>query len=112
MAFEKLCTLDDVWEGEMEEFTTATGRDVLVVCIEGGRIKAFQSMCPHQEIALIDGSFEGGVITCKAHLWQFDSETGAGLNPTDCRIAEYPVDIRGDDVFVNVEGVEPCKSHT
>lgn len=112
MAFEKICSLDDVWEGEMEEFTTAEGRDVLVVCIEGGKIKAFQSMCPHQEIALIDGTFENGVITCKAHLWQFDSETGQGLNPTDCRIAEYPIKIDGDDVFIDVAGVEPCKSHT
>ncbi|MDD3443989.1 MAG: Rieske 2Fe-2S domain-containing protein [Zavarzinia sp.] len=112
MAFEKICSLDDVWEGEMEEFTTAEGRDVLVVCIEGGKIKAFQSMCPHQEIALIDGTFENGVITCKAHLWQFDSETGQGLNPTDCRIAEYPIKIDGDDVFIDVAGIEPCKSHT
>ncbi|RJF88849.1 2Fe-2S ferredoxin [Oleomonas cavernae] len=112
MAFEKICTLDDVWEGEMAEFTTGSGRDVLLVCIDGGRIKAFQAMCPHQEIALVEGTFEAGVITCRAHLWQFDSENGRGLNPTDCQIAEYPARVDGQDIYVDVQGIEPCKSHS
>ncbi|MFA5122118.1 Rieske 2Fe-2S domain-containing protein [Zavarzinia sp.] len=112
MAFEKICSLDDVWEGEMEEFTTPSGRDVLIVGLEGGQVKAFQSMCPHQEIALVEGTFENGVITCRAHLWQFDCQSGAGLNPTDCHIVEYPSKIVGEDVLVDVAGVEPSKSHT
>ena len=112
MAFEKICSLDDVWEGEMEEFGTSSGQDVLVVCIEGGRIKVFQAMCPHQEIALVEGTFKDGVVTCRAHLWQFDCETGNGLNPTDCRIVEYPSKVEGEDVYVDVEGIEPCRSHT
>ena len=112
MAFEKICTLDDVWEGEMEAFSTPSGVDVLVVGVEGGDVKAFQAMCPHQEIELVEGEFDGKVLTCKAHLWQFDCETGKGINPSDCKIAEYPVKVDDEDVLVDVGEIEPCKSHS
>ncbi|MFK5949756.1 MAG: Rieske 2Fe-2S domain-containing protein [Methylococcales bacterium] len=110
MAYEKLCTLDDVWEGDMDVFTTSCGVDVLILGVENGDVRAFQAMCPHQEIELVDGEFDGKILTCKAHLWQFDTDTGKGVNPKGCQLAQYPVKIDGDDIYVNVEGIEPLKS--
>ena len=112
MAFEKICTLDDVWEGDMEMFATSDGTDVLVVYAEGGELKAFQSMCPHQEFELIEGTLEDNVLTCRAHLWQFDVRDGCGINPSDCNLAIYPTKIEGDEVYIDIDGVEPSKSHT
>ncbi len=112
MAFEKICTLDDVWEGDMDAFETENGTPVLVVGLDGGGLKAYQAICPHQEIELVDGEFDGNVIICKAHLWQFSSSTGKGINPTDCEIAEYPLKIEGEGVWVNVEGIEPFMAHS
>ncbi len=112
MAFEKICTLDDVWEGDMDSFDSESGVPVLVVGVDGGEIKAFQGMCPHQEIELVEGEFKGNVLTCRAHLWQFDVTTGQGINPDDCKIAEYPTKVDGDDVYVDVEGVQPFTSHS
>jgi toluene monooxygenase system ferredoxin subunit len=112
MAFEKICTLDDVWEGDMDAFETANGTQVLVLGVDGGDLKAFQAICPHQEIELVEGEFDGKVLTCKAHLWQFDTANGQGLNPTDCQIAEYPIKIEDEDVLVDVDGIEPFTAHS
>lgn len=106
MAFTKVCTVEDLWEGEMESFQV-NGKEVLLVCNDGGEIRAFQGMCPHQDIALVDGKFDGKKIICKAHLWQFDSGTGKGINPANCALAEYPVQIDGDDVLIDTSNVEP-----
>ena len=35
MGFKKVCTLDDLWEGEMESFDV-DGQEILLVCAEGG----------------------------------------------------------------------------
>ncbi|TXT41338.1 MAG: toluene monooxygenase system ferredoxin subunit [Comamonadaceae bacterium] len=106
MAFTKVCGVDDVWEGEMQSFQV-NGKEILLVCNDGGEIKAFQGICPHQDIPLIDGKFDGKKIICKAHLWQFDAGTGKGINPSNCKLAEYPVQIDGDDVLIDTSSVEP-----
>ena len=111
MGFKKVCTLDELWEGEMESFEV-DGQEILLVCAEGGDIKAFQGICPHQDIPLIEGSFDGKKIICRAHLWQFDACNGKGINPDDCALAEYPVKVDGDDVLVETAGVEALFAHS
>lgn len=111
MSFTKVCTLDDVWEGEMEPFTV-NGHEIVLVCAEGGEISAFQGVCPHQDIALSEGTFDGKKLICRAHLWQFDAGTGKGINPDDCALAVYPIRIEGEDILVETEGVEPLFAHS
>lgn len=111
MAYTKVCTADDVWEGEMAPYTV-NGHEIVLVCAEGGAIKAFQGVCPHQDIALAEGQFDGKKLICRAHLWQFDAATGKGINPDDCALAEYPVRLDGDDVYIETEGIEPLFAHT
>ncbi len=106
MAFTKICSLDELWEGEME--MRPVGKvPVLLVYPEGGAVKAYQGICPHQQVPLWDGKFDGSVLTCKAHEWTFDGKTGEGINPGGCRLAEYKVKVEGEDVYVDVEGVSP-----
>ena len=111
MSFSKVCTVDDLWEGEMAPYTV-DGHEILLVCADGGEIKAFQGICPHQDIPLCEGKFDGKALMCRAHQWTFDARTGAGINPGDCRLAEYPVKVEGDDVLIQVEGVKPLFAHT
>ena len=111
MAFKKICTLDDVWEGDMASFDI-DGHEVLIVWPTDGEIRAYQGSCPHQDISLSEGKLVGKVIMCRAHQWTFDSASGQGINPGDCKLAQYPIEIRGDDIYVNTEGVTPMFSHS
>lgn len=111
MSFQKVGTLDDVWEGEMTE-VEVQGQVIVLVGLDGGDVRAFQGMCPHQDIPLCEGKFDGRVLMCRAHQWTFDARTGAGINPGDCRLAEYPIKIDGDDIYVQVDGVSPMYAHT
>ena len=105
MAFKKVCTVEDIWEGEMDSFEV-DGKEVLLVCKDGGEFTAFQG------IPLVEGTFDGKIITCRAHLWRFDICSGKGVNPSDCALAQYPVKVDGEDIYVDVEGIEPLFAHT
>lgn len=111
MDYQKAASLDDLWEGDMLEVEVADHL-VLLVWPEGGQIKAFQGICPHQDIPLAEGKFNGRVVMCRAHQWTFDAHTGLGINPGDCRLAQYPVKVEGDDIWVAVQGVEPLFAHS
>lgn len=102
MAFQFLCKQDDLWEGEMADFRLGT-HEVLVVWPDGGEITAYQGMCPHQEVALAEGRFDGKTLICRAHNWVFDAKTGRGVNPSDCELARYPLRLDGDDVLIDLD---------
>lgn len=100
MAFHRVCSLDDLWEGEMKDFAVE-GDEVLLVFPVGGSVVAIQPRCPHQDVELAEGEFDGKVLRCRAHQWEFDPATGAGLNPTDCRLKRYRTKLEHDAVFVD-----------
>jgi len=99
----RAATLDDLWEGEILD-VEVEGDSVLLVHHLGGEIKAFQAICPHQEILLADGGWneETGVLTCGGHNWEFDMKKGVGINPSGCRLFEYEVRVEGDDILVGI----------
>lgn len=111
MAFQKVCVLDDLWEGDMASFEV-NGQEILLIWPENGELKAFQGACPHQGIPLVEGEFDGKTLTCRAHEWLFDGCTGSGINPDNCRLAVYPVKIEDEQVFVDTDGIVPFHAHT
>lgn len=111
MAFQRLCAVDDVWEGEMTEHDV-DGHEILLLGVEGGEVKAFQARCPHQDVRLVEGEFDGRRLICRAHRWEFDACSGRGINPDDCRLAEYPIRVENGQVMVETEDVWPMYGHT
>jgi toluene monooxygenase system ferredoxin subunit len=97
--WERACAADDVWEGEMSFRCLSDGTPLLLVNA-GGRIRAYQGTCPHQHNSLADADLDDGVITCPAHLWEFEASTGAGINPSTAHLAEYPISTRDTDIYV------------
>jgi toluene monooxygenase system ferredoxin subunit len=92
--------LDDLWAGEMEAVELA-GTSVLLVNIDGD-VRAYRNRCPHQAWPLHEGDFDGGTITCSRHLWEFDADSGNGVNPENCQLTSYPCRIEGDTIFVEL----------
>jgi toluene monooxygenase system ferredoxin subunit len=106
MGFVKVCTLDDLWEGDMEAFEVE-GQRILLCHLPGGEVRATQTECPHQQGDLVDGELDGTRLTCPMHLWEFDVKTCKGINPTHPTLANYPVKIDGDDIYVDPDGDTP-----
>lgn len=99
--WQRVCAEDDVWEGEMSHRVLPDGATLLLVNPDG-RIRAFQGMCPHQATSLADADFDGEIITCPGHLWEFDACSGAGINPANSRLCEYPASVRSGELFVQI----------
>jgi len=85
---------------------------IVLVWPEGANCEPSRAYARIQDIALAEGKFDGKVLMCRAHQWTFDARTGAGINPGDCRLAQYPVKVDGDDILVAVEGVTPLFAHS
>ena len=95
--------VSELWEGDLLDFEV-DGEEVMVVHLDGGDLKAYQGICPHQEIALADGKWDvdTSVLLCNGHNWEFDLRTGQGLNPSGCRLFEYPVRVTDEKIQVGV----------
>lgn len=106
MSFTRLCSLSDLKAGEMREFDH-DGHQILVVWPEDNSPRAFQALCLHEGIPLVDGDLDGLVLTCAAHMWEFDATTGENLMPGKGCLAIYPLRIEGSDVMVDVEAMTP-----
>lgn len=111
MAFELVTTLDELWEGDMESFDVGD-KEILLIHLEGGEVIATQAICPHQQFELVEGELKNAELTCKAHLWRFDLNKCAGINPAHAKLARYPVCVDGDSIYVDPDGDTPKIAHS
>ena len=109
-----VATLDDLWEGEMTDVQVGDEL-ILLVHLNGGDVRAYQGYCPHQKTALADGKLDGHILTCAAHLWQFNIFTGEGVNPKERQLYRYQAKIQDGTIFVGIvrseDGESPWKEY-
>ena len=99
MAFERVASLDDLWDGDMAP-CTAGGRKVVLVRL-GDTVCAYEDRCVHLGVALSEGQLDQRVITCSAHHYQYDALTGRGINPAAVCLTRFPVRIEGGAIWVD-----------
>lgn len=64
---------------------------------------AVANACPHAGGPLCEGQLADGVVTCPWHGSKFNVATGAVVNgPATMPVATYPVEVRGEDIFVQL----------
>ncbi|MGH8599695.1 MAG: cyclic nucleotide-binding domain-containing protein, partial [Burkholderiales bacterium] len=61
---------------------------------------AYQAICPHQDTPLCEGLYDGSVLTCHLHLWQWDIRNGAPIGLAEAPLQRYPVELEDDSIFV------------
>jgi nitrite reductase/ring-hydroxylating ferredoxin subunit len=102
MGFVRAAKTSDVPAGTIREFDVE-GKAVALANVDG-QFYAINNVCLHRGGPLADGPIEGSVVTCPWHGWQYDVRTGkVGQNPT-VGVESYPVEVRGEEIFVNVSG--------
>ena len=82
----------------------AEGGLKLLVANAGERYFAYQAICPHQEVPLCEGLYDGTVLTCHQHLWQWDIRTGAAMGLAEAPLESFPVEVDGDSIYVVAQG--------
>lgn len=78
----------------------AEGGLKLLVANAGDEYFAYQAMCPHQDVPLCEGLYDGSVLTCHQHLWQWDIRTGAAIGLAEAPLEGFPVQVEGDSIYV------------
>lgn len=97
----RLLRSSELWEGELVA-VEAPGCRVLLARVDAG-VKAYRDRCPHQGVRLSEGSFAGGIVTCRAHHFEFDLATGQCLNPRELRLEALPIAIESDFIVLRPE---------
>src|SRR5689334_22984863 len=78
------------------------------VCLvfENGAVHAIDNRCPHMGFPLHRGSVADGILTCHWHHARFDLCSGGTFDQWADELRRFPVELRGDDVLVDVRPVE------
>lgn len=90
---------DQLWDGEMVGIEI-DGQPILVLK-KANEIKAYHDVCCHKGVRLSAGRFDGTIITCWAHGWQYDAMTGRGINPQSVQLTALATQVKDGMVQVS-----------
>jgi nitrite reductase (NADH) small subunit len=100
MAFVRAVAVGEIPAGSIHQVSVG-GKEVALANV-AGQFHAIDNTCLHRGGPLGEGVLEGKIVTCPWHGWQYDVDTGkVSQNPT-VGVACYPVEVRGNEVFVDV----------
>jgi toluene monooxygenase system ferredoxin subunit len=94
-----VCRAADVPANGMRE-CEAEGGLKLLVAQSGGEFFAYQAICPHQDVPLCEGLYDGAILTCHMHLWQWDIKSGSPVGLAETALERYNLSVEGDSIFV------------
>ncbi|MBE9005960.1 NifU family protein [Fortiea sp. LEGE XX443] len=98
-AWVRVATVDQILD--LGIFATKVAGHGLILYRQGDRITCYRNACSHLASPLDTGKVENGIITCSAHGFQYQLDTGECLT-ADVPLQPYSVQIKGDKVFVQL----------
>jgi len=94
-----VCKSSDIPCNGMKTYDVEGGLKVLIANA-GSSYYAYQGICPHQEVCLDEGFYDGLLLTCHQHLWQWDITTGAAVGLAEAPLESYEVKVEEGEIFV------------
>ena len=101
MTAVKVATKDEVPEGS-GTIVYVGGKAIALFHVKG-EFYAMDNTCLHRGGSLGDGFVDDKTVTCPLHGWQYDITTGQGVMPPTPGVKSYPVEMQGDDIYIDVE---------
>jgi pyruvate oxidase len=99
--WHKVAEPDDLEEGEVRPVQAGT-KTIALTRFEG-QYGALDNACPHQGGPLGEGRIEDRWLRCPWHGWDFHPLSGRSPGGFEDSAAAYPVEVRGDGVYVAVK---------
>jgi toluene monooxygenase system ferredoxin subunit len=87
----------------MAAFDAGEGLKVLIAS-SGDEYFACQATCPHQDVSLAEGLYDGSVLTCHQHLWQWDIRSGSPLGLAEMPLDCFKVEVDNDSIYIDTLG--------
>jgi toluene monooxygenase system ferredoxin subunit len=103
MSRKFVCNRADVPANGIRECDAGDGLKVLIANA-GDEYFACQAMCPHQDVPLAEGLYDGTVLTCHQHLWQWDIRSGSPVGLAEAPLECYKVEIDGEGIYIAAPG--------
>ena len=89
----------------------AVAGHTLLLLGHGERVYAVDNRCPHMGFPLDRGSVKDGVLTCHWHHARFDLASGGTFDPWADDVRVFPVEVRRDEVWVDVAPSDDAMAH-
>jgi toluene monooxygenase system ferredoxin subunit len=102
MARRYVCKVTEVPANGIREFAVEGGLK-LVVANAGNEYFGYQAVCPHQDVPLSEGLYDGSVLTCHMHLWQWDIRSGAPLGIAEAPLERYALAVENGAIYVGAQ---------
>ena len=102
MAWIAISKLDDIEPSGMQ-CIAASGTEFLVLRGENDEILVVPTGCPHMRTRLCDGFFDGALLTCSQHLWQWSVKDGSMQGIAEAPLAVYPSKVEGGQILIDFD---------
>lgn len=104
MSWIRVCAVEEVPPGSMRAFRVeGLTIPVLVADLGGGRYAASSGICPHEDVELAGGDFDGLRVTCPGHAYEFDMVTGQCAHDRSLRLRRFAVAVMGPDIHIRID---------
>lgn len=102
--FVLACSTQEIAKGEAKN-VIVNGVEMAIFNTEAGFV-AHSGYCKHNAFKLELCEISGDIVRCPRHHWKYRISTGEGIQPSWTSLENYPLEVRGEEIWVIPEAEE------